>query len=115
MASKAEVVKRTLQLLGVLHMGQSASSENTARINLAYTEVYNDLKKESLAVWAISGPIPDEIDPHLVYLMAFNAVDEFGVSNARYQRIVARIPSSKREIRKLTIPDYESLEEPEEF
>lgn len=115
MATKAEVKQRALQLLGVLVMGQSAQEQHDARIETAYTEVYADLKDEGLATWSVSGAIPDDVSPHLVSLMAFNAADEIGVSDVRYQRIVGRSVPAKREIRKLTTPDYESLEEPDDY
>jgi len=115
MPSVAAVKKRALQLLGVSSINQGAQSQDNTRIGAAYTEVYADLKKEGLATWATAGTIPDELVPHLVALMAFNAVDEYGVSTARYQRILAQSARAKREIRALTTNDYESLDEPEDF
>lgn len=115
MATVAEVKKRALQLLGITRVNQSAQSQDDTRIGTAYTEVYEDLKKDSIATWAVAGVIPDEVAPHLVSLMAFNAVDEYGVSKERYSRIVGRASIAKREIRTLVTPDYESLSEPDDF
>lgn len=115
MATVAEVKKRALQLLGRAVIGQGVQSQHDTRIGTAYTEVYADLKTEGIATWAEAGTIPDDVSPHLVALMAFNAVDEYGVSNARYQRIVARSIPAKREIRAIVTPDYESLHEPDDY
>jgi len=118
-ASKAEVKKSTLELLGVIQIGQGAESQHSARIEKAYTQVYSDLKNEGLATWAVAGTIPDDITPHLEALMAFNAMDAFGVSDARAARIINRVGpmgnTAKREIRALVTPDDESLEEPDDF
>jgi len=115
MATVAEVKKRALQLLGITRINQAAQSQDDTRIATAYTEVYEDLKEEGLATWASTGTIPDGVVPHLVALMAFNAVDEYGVSTERYQRIVGRVIPATKEIRKLTTPKYESLEESTDY
>lgn len=111
----AKVRERTLNLLGNTVIGQGSKSHDDTRIKSAYNEVYADLKEESLAVWSKTGLVPDEVVPHLVALMAFNAVDDFGVSNERYARIVNRSSVAKREIRSLVTPDYESLGNPTDF
>lgn len=115
MATKAEVKSRALELLGVKRIGQSAQTQDDTRIGTAYTEVYADLKNKGIATWAVAGTIPDEIAPHLVSLMAFNTIDDYGVSNARYQRVAGRAGAAERAIKGLVNPDYESLEEPENF
>jgi len=119
MASLAEVKQSALELLGVIRLGQSARNQDDVRIGKAYTQVYEDLKTEGLATWAVAGTIPDGIAPHLEAMMARNAMDTFGVSDARAARILARTGQmdmlAKREIRTLVTPDYESLAEPEDF
>lgn len=115
MATKAEVKQSSLELLGVVEIGQSAESQHDTRIGKAYTQVYDDLKDEGLAIWATAGTIPDKIAPHLEALMAYNAMDSYAVSDARAQRITARVAVAKREIRGLITPDYESLEEPDNY
>jgi hypothetical protein len=118
-ATKPEVKKRALELLGITRVGQGAQSQDDTRIGAAYTEVYADLKKEGIATWASSGTIPDEVAPHLVSLMALNGLGSYPVSNDRYTRIVNMAGptgnTAKREIRALVTPDYESLEEPDDF
>lgn len=119
MATLAEVKKRALQLLAVTRINQGSQSQDDTRIDTAYTEVYASLKKEGLATWAVAGTIPDEISPHLAGLMALNAADEYGISNTRYQRLILSYGQNGslalREIRNLTTPDFESLEEPADY
>jgi hypothetical protein len=120
LATKAEARNQALQLLGVLQLGQSAQSQDATELETAYTEVYAGLKEEGLATWAEAGSaIPDKVVPHLVSLMALSRTDTYGVSDSRYQRILNRAGANgriaKREIRKVTTPDYESLDEPTDY
>lgn len=119
MATNAEIRQSTLELLGVIAIGQGAESQHDAKIAKAYTEVYSDLKEEGLATWAESGTIPDAIAPHLEALLALNSADSFGISNERYSRILSRTgpdgDRAKRAIRSIVTPKYESLENPENF
>lgn len=122
MATKQEVKNRALEELGVKTIGQGAHNKDDTRIGTAYTEVYADLKKEGLAVWAEAGTIPDDVAPHLVNLMALNAINTYKVSPALFGRlthgtnsVMQGISISKREIRPLTVPDHESLDEPKNF
>lgn len=119
MATVAAVRKRALHLLGVTPVGQDAYDQDDTRIASAYTEVYNMLKDEGLATWAVAGTVPDKLVPYIAGLMALNANLDFGVSNDRYTRLIAQFGQNgllaMREIRALTNPDYESLEEPDDY
>ncbi len=119
MATKAEVRDQALELLGVLRIGQSPQDQDKVTIETAYDEVYADLKKDGLATWSSTGSVPAELVPHVAHLVAFARIDVYGVSNERYQRILAKTGENgwiaKREIRRLTTPDYESLEEPTDY
>lgn len=115
MATVAETRQDALELLGAVEIGQSAESQHDARISAAYNEVYEDLKDEGIATWAVAGTVPNKIKPHLVALMAWNAIDSFGVSDSRYQRISVKASQAKREIRKLVTPRYESQAEPDDY
>lgn len=119
MATKAEVRNQALNLLGVLMIGQSAQSQDATEIETAYDEVYADLKAEGLATWASTAEVPDKIAPHVVSLVALSRSETYGISDSRYQRILNRAGTNgmtaKREIRKITNPDYESLTEPTDY
>lgn len=119
MTTKAEVRNQALQLLGVLQIGQSAQAQDATEIETAYDEIYADLKDEGLATWAAAGEVPEKATPHVVSLVALSRADTYGISDSRYQRILARAGLNgviaKREIRRVTQPDHESLEEPTDF
>lgn len=120
MSTKTLVKDRALERLGVKIRGQSAQAKDTDRIEEAYTEVYAKLKTLDLAIWAETGAaIPDEIVPHLVLLMALNAADDFGISTARYSRIISQTgingDSSIRELKAVVTPKYESTDEPSDY
>lgn len=119
MATLAETKQDALEMLGVVEIGQSAESQHDTRINTAYNEVYEDLKEEGLATWAVAGTIPNKIKPHLVAMMAKHASISIPVSDARLQRIILMTGQNndvaKRNIRSLVIPKYESLSEPDDY
>lgn len=119
MATKAEVRNQALQLLGVLRIGQSATAQDTTEIETAYDEIYLDLKKEGLATWAATGEVPDELSPYVSGLVALSRNVTYGISQERYQRLILTTGPdgnmAKREIRRLTTPKAESLEEPTDF
>jgi len=119
MATKAEVRNQALELLGVLRLGQSAQSQDATTIETAYDEIYADLKKDGLATWASTAEVPAELVPHVVHLVALSRANRYGISNDRYQRILLEAGEngwkSKREIRRLVTPDYESLDEPTDY
>ena len=115
MATKAEVRSRVAHMLQRVRLGQSLPSDLSARIDDAYDEVYQDLKDDQLVTWASAGTIPDKVAPHLIALMAFNCTDSIHVSDSLLQRITAKRNIAKREIRRVVTPQYESLDEPEDF
>lgn len=111
MASKLTVKDGAGELLGVLPLGGTLDSKASTRLDKAYDEVFADLKKSGLDSWPTGGAFDDSIAPHVEALMAFNAMDTFFVPDARAQRIILRESKALREIRRLSIPDYESLDE----
>jgi len=119
MSTKAEVKAKALQMLGVLRLGQSAQNQDDVSIGDSYTEVYNQLKTLGLATWASTASVPNDIVPHMVALVAYNSVYFDGVSEARAQRILLKVgvngETAKREIRLLTTPAFESLDEPKNY
>lgn len=116
MATKAETRDRAATLLGRLKIGQALQHQDKVRIEAAYDEVYEDLKDEGLAIWATTASVPAAVVPHVAALMAWNCLDDYGVSDSRYQRILNKVgrrgETAKSEIRRLVTPEYESLDEP---
>lgn len=115
MATLSAVYDGTLELLGIIELGQTALSADTARMVRAYDQVYADLQKEGLAAWSQLYDVPDEFVPHVEALMAMNATESYHVGQERYQRIVLKSSAAKREIRRLSLPDYESVDEPVDY
>lgn len=119
MASKAETVLRAASDLGLLRLGQALQSQDDTRISSGYDEVYEDLKDEGLAIWASDAEVPTKLVPHVIALVALNCTETYSISEARYKRIVFKTGTdgelSRKAIRKLITPEYESLTEPTDF
>ncbi len=115
MTTQADARSRTAGMLGRLRLGQSLDTTLDARIQTAYDEVYLDLKDDQLVTWAQTAAIPDAMTPHVVALMAFNCTADIGVSDDRYQRIVNARNIAKREIRRLSTPQYEAVDKNEDY
>jgi len=117
--TKAEIRDRAATELGRLRLGQSLQHQDKVRIEDAYSEVYEDLKDEGLNIWPSDGNVPDSLVPYVSGLMALNCANTYGVSNERFQRIVAVTgvdgERAKREIRRLVNPQHESLEDPSDY
>jgi hypothetical protein len=115
MATKAEVRNRAANDLGLLRLNQDLQAQDVTRIEAGYDEVYAQLKKEGLAIWASTAEVPDELVPHMVALVADNCLATYGVSPERFQRIKSSSIPAMREIRKLTAPHYPSLDNPTDY
>ena len=115
MATVAEAIDRAGEMLGILDIGGTISATDSTRLTSAYDEVFSELKETGVASWASAGVIPDEMLSHVASLMAFSATESYRVSDKRYQRISFRERMARRELRRLTIPDYESLDNPVDY
>lgn len=87
MASAAEIRNKALRRLGVLAIGQTATAEQGADLEAAYAEVYAALLERNLAVWGASEAVPDYLVNPVVALVAYARVNEYSVSDSRYQRL----------------------------
>lgn len=113
--TKTQIVERAAYELGILRLNQSLQSQDQTRLEQAYDEVYADLKEDGVATWASTASVPTDVVPHIVAMVAFNAVDTYGVSNDRYQRIAGKASVAKKKIDSLQVPAYVSQEEPTDF
>jgi len=107
-STKAEMRDMAGEELGVKRLHQPMQSQDAARITKSFDQVYAQLKKDGLAIWASTGSAPDEVVPHIVFLIAEGCLGVYGVSNERYNRIVMGANKARREIPKMVKPDYES-------
>jgi hypothetical protein len=110
-----EVKFAALELLGVSQEGVAMTSTHSTRMGRSYDKVFSELKETGLATWIAAGPIPDELADHVEALMAYEASSAYFVSDNRYNRIVQKVKVARRELRRLTIPDHESLDEPVDY
>lgn len=110
-----EVKFAALELLGVSQEGVAMTTNHSTRMGRSYDKIYAELDNTGLATWVSAGPIPDELADHIESLMALEASSAFFVNGERFDRIVQKASIARREIKKLTIPDYESLDDPTDY
>lgn len=115
MAAQSEVRKRALLKLGVGARAQNPTSDQTDDMTNAYNEIYERLSEKKLAFWAQTGTIPDKVANQVAALMAFERVNDYGISNERYQRVAVEASRAEPMIRMHAVPTYESSEYPEDF
>lgn len=115
MATVQEVVNRAAGDLGILRLNQSLQAQDNTRITAAYDEVYEDLKIEGLAIWASAGTVPAQVVRWLASLIADNCINNYGVSDKRYERIKKDAAIAKREIRKIVTPSFTSTTDPADY
>ena len=115
MADLEAVRKRAGMILGIVSEVDSLRAEDDALFTRIYSEVYDSLDRENLAEWSKLGEIPDEVVPHVAALMAFDATVPKKISGEQFNRILALRNAARPEIRRLMIPDYESLERPVDY
>lgn len=102
-----EIRDRAANACGVLRLGQALQDQDRVRFEQGYAEVYADLEIDQLAAF-LSTSVPDEVATDVSMLVALNCASDYGVSNDRFQRIVARVGINgelgKRNIRKAINP-----------
>jgi hypothetical protein len=119
MATKAATINRAAQFLGVLPLGQALPAHHDLRITQAFDEVYAQLKKDGLAVWASTDEVPAEIVRPVAALMADNCLDTYKVSADLFNRIKDACgpngETARYVIRSYVTPAYVSTENPTDY
>lgn len=87
MSTKAEVIQRIGEELGLVPIGQVLEAQDVTRIGQDYSAVYQRIKEDGLASWASEGDIPDKIVPYFCLLVEFNLLLAYSVPESRYLRI----------------------------
>ena len=87
MTTKAEMLQRVGEELGLVPVGQSIEAQDVIRIGAAYDEVYERLKDKGLATWAFSADVPTALTPYMALIMEEKLLTAYSLSDARYQRI----------------------------
>lgn len=118
--TKAEVRDRVAtDYLGKLRLGQVLQPQDDIRISAAYDEVYEQLKKDGLALWSSTASVPAQIVPYMVVLVAQNCQGAYSLSNTRLKLILEDAgengENARTQIRKLASMDFASQDEPVDF
>ena len=113
--SRSNTAKRAGEELGLVPVGQSLASNDNTRILQAYDEVYRQLEEKGLATWASDGSVPEKAAKYVVSMVAYNCLDTYPVSSARYQRINKSYIEAVRELPNVIRNDYDDGKEPEDF
>jgi hypothetical protein len=82
-----QLATATLQVLGIVGVGQTASAEHTKRVTDAWNSVYPQLRREGVAQWT-SAAISEEAQRPLAKYMAGQLAVELGFTGARLQAIM---------------------------
>lgn len=106
MATAADIRNKAGALLGVKALGQTLENSVSSDLDAAYDEVYARLRDEDLVSWHSTAEVPDEVVSPVVALVAFARVNEYGVSDSRYQRISLLANQSEIRIRRSLQDDY---------
>ena len=89
MATAAKIREMAATRLGILGEGETLPSYESADLDQAYAEVYAELEIRDMATWDSDEDIPDAFAHYVTTLVAAARVDDYGISNDRYQRIMA--------------------------
>jgi hypothetical protein len=119
MATKAEVRQRVGEDLGLVPIGQDLESQDQARIDATYDEMYARLKEKGLAAWASDGEVPDRIVPYFCLLMEEKLLTSYSVPENRNIRIRTDAGEDGEKallkLSQLTIQEYESIDDNTDF
>ena len=119
MATVAELRQRVGEELALITIGGTLKSQDNTRITDAYDEIYARLKKEGLAFWITTGPVPDQFVPYVALMMEENLLTAYSVPDARYKRIKADAGDDGKKammaITRLSLSDYASTDDAEDF
>lgn len=115
MATLFDVKQKALRRLGVLSTGQTMTGETEEQVTTAYNALYGELQVKNLIVWPKNGDVPDPFVEHVIDMLAFNLANEFGVSDARWQRLSLSYERAQRKLAELIYPPYVSTSEPVDF
>jgi hypothetical protein len=119
MTTKAEMRQKVAENLALVPVGQAVQSQDQARIDAVYSEIYQRIKEENLAVWASTAEVPDKVSHFYALMMEQRLAISYGISDARYQRILGESgpegDEALKKIARLLTPAYESTVENQDY
>lgn len=95
--TRTDLINRALELVGAKPGGQSASSEDVNLAGDVVDSVFDQLRYEGLADFAISS-IPEYAQRPLSKIVACELASDFDVSQAKYARLEVQKASGRREL-----------------
>ena len=83
--------RRSLQRLGILASGETASAEDRALVVETYASVYEEIQARvgTRAYWSVGGDVPDELALQLATIVAYQLTDEFEVPIEKVMKLRA--------------------------
>lgn len=119
MATKEEVRQRVGEDLGLVPIGQALESQDDARIEATYNEMYARVKEKGLASWTAAGDVPDRVMPYFCLLIEEKLLTSYSVPESRNIRIKNDAGEDGEKamlaLAEMTIQEYESTDEPQDF
>jgi len=88
MATAATIRDMAATRLGILGEGEILPSYETADMDQSYVEVHAKLSSLNIVVWDFDEDIPDEYVDDVVNLTAFGRINDYGIPNDRYSRLM---------------------------
>lgn len=99
--TRAQLIERVLQNLGVLAAGQTPSAEDSFATGEAIDSVYARLQRDEKAPFTLSA-IPEWAQPSLRDVVSYELKDVFGISGERLQSIGEAYARGTQQISKQT-------------
>lgn len=81
--------RRSLQRLGILASGETASAEDRALVVETYESLYEEIQARvgTRAYWSLGGDVPDELALQLATIVAYQLTDEFEVPMEKVMKL----------------------------
>lgn len=87
MATAAEVRNKALRKVRVLEENDTPTTEMASDVDETYLELHAKLFEDNAVYWDSDEEVPTEAVLPIVKLLAAEIADEYGVDEARYQRL----------------------------
>lgn len=113
--TKEQIKARVASALEIVPLGQSLESQDSTRLDQAYTEIYEELESKELAIWAINDPVPSSIANYVINLIAVNCLLDYPQSTEKNNLIYTTGASALSNIRKVVYPTYISTDLPKDY
>lgn len=104
--TKAEIAGRVLEKLGVKAQGQNASAQDQILAEEAVASVHAKLTDQRRIEFDVE-LVPDWAWTPLIYLVARDLVDDFGISGERLQSILSSAARADRDLWDLQADNYD--------